>query len=65
MAHSALTPSSAPLPPRLPPLLGNQTQMVPGTDTSSLVLAFCESDAAISSQETQKLGVGLNEAIRG
>lgn len=32
-------------------LLGNQTQMVPGTDTGRLFFAFCESDAVISSQE--------------
>lgn len=34
-------------------LLGNQTQMVPGTDTSRLFFAFCESDAVISSQEVR------------
>lgn len=38
----------------LPTLLHNQTQMVPGTDTSSLCFDFCESDGAISSQEAQK-----------
>lgn len=43
-----------PPPPLLPPPLSNQTQMVPGTDTSSLCFAFCESDTAISSQEAQK-----------
>lgn len=35
------------------PLLGNQTQMVPGTDTGRLFFAFCESDAVISSQEVR------------
>lgn len=43
-----------PLPYLLPTLLDNQTQMVPGTDTSSLCFALCESDGAISSQEAQK-----------
>lgn len=45
-----------------PSLPGNQTQMVPGTDTSSFLFAFCDSDASAKAEEgyhrKSKLGAG-------